>query len=725
MELVYSPSFQVAGTNKVHRRTFESEPLVFIPRPKPRWLSHHDCVWAASKLLTRVVKLRTYYGNCEVLFRSLLGVKEAGTQHVVDEFCDPTPTEVGNTEQTFKNMLFLLSQFHKISNLTRNQIYKIRSASVFPILTKTLTPAEGLARIEMRSLDDKDWYIPNIVTFEAAFRGKVNMLALSVQSAKKLQHLFEVLWCEEKFLSDAVTRTVEPHGIIVRNVREEQDLRIRLRYMSRYGPLQSSKSSCLSCLLPHRVVEGGSDLEFPDISLIRVWSVPSIRVRMSVDDVEVSTDDELVTILENTEIDIYLREGIPKSRHTEVTYELVKHFKETIRFDEKLTALISLVMTAPIPSLPGILDKHDIPLPESSHDAVDVGSGEETPDPDDYQALDETGSVDRDGYGGSHGSQISRDSAVSGTEGFPDDETVVTPMASGYTDAERWSSSSHTSRTALRTHSTPLRDLMPSHQTRSDSTVQRARNFRLSSAEAAPPIQYHSGSTATPLSTSLPIRSRAPGINRDETEYSQPSIMPATGASYRRSSGVGGRAEWESSSFTSRRESCGAQSGCGTDDTNEIRARGIGYLGELFVSVPIKTIDCRANPSASHLEKVFEMFAQHIDDWNFECWTSRLRSEAGHPRFQGLERDFSDFTYVDASGQMRAMLRDVGIETNAAWSNATKFHLEVKSTLGSCAEPMFVSQNQVDKVCVCPTYVPFRVEGGASCGRCVVYLYRC
>lgn len=100
------------------------------------------------------------------------------------------------------------------------------------------------------------------------------------------------------------------------------------------------------------------------------------------------------------------------------------------------------------------------------------------------------------------------------------------------------------------------------------------------------------------------------------------------------------------------------------------------------------------------------MFARQIDDWTFECWASRMRSEAGHPRFQGLERDFSDLTYVDSSGQMRATLRDVGVEPNAAWSDATKFHLEVKSTLGPCAEAMFVSQNQVDKVCKCTPQSP-------------------
>jgi len=60
----------------------------------------------------------------------------------------------------------------------------------------------------MRSLRDKGWYITNIVTFEAAFRGKADILALPVQSARALKGLFENLWCEEEYFSDAVTRSV-------------------------------------------------------------------------------------------------------------------------------------------------------------------------------------------------------------------------------------------------------------------------------------------------------------------------------------------------------------------------------------------------------------------------------------------------------------------------------------------------------------------------------------
>ena len=176
----------------------------------------------------------TYYGNCKYLFHSLLGVKAAGTRHVVDEFCKPISNDADNVEQRFKAMLSLLARFHEQSSLTDAQIERIRSAPVLPTLAKGFAPGRGLSRIEMQSFRDKDWYIPDRVTFEAALRGKVNMLALRVQSAIRLKDLFKDLGCERKFLSEAVTQSVRPHGVTVRNVHEEQELHERLRYVSRY-----------------------------------------------------------------------------------------------------------------------------------------------------------------------------------------------------------------------------------------------------------------------------------------------------------------------------------------------------------------------------------------------------------------------------------------------------------------------------------------------------------
>lgn len=254
---------------------------------------------------------------------------------------------------------------------------------------------------------------------------------------------------------------------------------------------------------------------------------------MSLDDVEVTIDDELITIEENTDnIDIYLREGIHESRRTEVAYELVEHFGKTIGFDEKFTALINLLMVAPINSLPGILDKHNIPLPEGSHANSDVGSREETPDSEDDKALAEEDNINSDGSDDGHDSRVDESS---GREDSSRAAIEVTPTESGTgTDAKQPRLSSSIARAARRDHTAPLRELIPSHQIRSESIIRRANNFRPSDAEAASPIQHHSESRAAPLPSPLPTSTTITGNS--------------------------------------------------ADSTSEIRAREIGYLGELFVN---------------------------------------------------------------------------------------------------------------------------------------------
>lgn len=92
------------------------------------------------------------------------------------------------------------------------------------------------------------------------------------------------------------------------------------------------------------------------------------------------------------------------------------------------------------------------------------------------------------------------------------------------------------------------------------------------------------------------------------------------------------------------------------------------------------------------------MLQSRIEDWSYENWTSKLRVEAGHPRFAEREGDFADFTYLDRFGHMKEVLREAGVYVNAEWSHTTTFHFEVKATLGPCSEAFFVSQNQLGKV---------------------------
>lgn len=305
---------------------------------------------------------------------------------------------------------------------------------------------------------------------------------------------------------------------------------------------------------------------------------------MLLDGVEVTIDDEVVTIEDGgDDIHIYLREGNHESGQTEVTYELVKYFKETTGFDEKLTALVNLLMSASINKLPGILDKHDIPLPEDSPDNSDVGSREMTPDSEDDEALAEEDNIHSDG---SYGSHEPRMDVFSGREDSSSSATEFTPTESGTaTGAERRRASSIVPAARLQ-HTTPLRELVPSHRLRSERIIQRANAFRLSDAEAASPIQHHSESGAALSPFSLPIRTRTSGSSALENVNSSLPGMQATGGSYSRSLGVGEGGEGGYSSFTSRQGSSGATHGGMAAGTSETRARVIGYFGELFVSNP-------------------------------------------------------------------------------------------------------------------------------------------
>jgi hypothetical protein len=305
-----------------------------------------------------------------------------------------------------------------------------------------------------------------------------------------------------------------------------------------------------------------------NVLAIRVWSVPSITVTLSLHDVEVTIDDELVTVEESTDnTDIYLREGIrQKSRQAEAMHELVEYFKETMEFDEKFESLVNLLMIAPFDSLPGILDKHDIPLPEGFHDDSDAGSSEKTDNLGDSETLAEEDETD------SEGPAASRDSSgddVSVRESSP--RTSVSARGTNR-EAKRRDRSSGTHPAARGDDPIPLRELIPSHQSRSKSIIQSASEFRLSDAEAAVPIQPQAESRATPLRFSLPIRTRTAGIDANESESSSAFGMSAT------------RVFPRLSYPTSRRESSGQTHSLRVEDTHEIRARGIGFLGELFVT---------------------------------------------------------------------------------------------------------------------------------------------
>ena len=214
------------------RQAFVDSSLVFIARPRRIWVSHRDCVWSADRPLKQVMRLKSLYNDCRILFRQYLGVKVADVRHVVDELCSLANETCAKPTSRFEELFTLLDQSSSHgAKITDEQVTKIRAAPCFPLIVAGQTSREA-ADIELRSVEDGDWYIPDKTPLQAVFYPKVDLLSLSVKQVQSLAGLFERLKCRDMFLSSAVEESVKPSGERIKDILTESDLHTRLRYIS-------------------------------------------------------------------------------------------------------------------------------------------------------------------------------------------------------------------------------------------------------------------------------------------------------------------------------------------------------------------------------------------------------------------------------------------------------------------------------------------------------------
>jgi hypothetical protein len=87
-----------------------------------------------------------------------------------------------------------------------------------------------------------------------------------------------------------------------------------------------------------------------------------------------------------------------------------------------------------------------------------------------------------------------------------------------------------------------------------------------------------------------------------------------------------------------------------------------------------------------------------IDQWQ----SSRRHYVAAHPEYTDITRwvgeETTDLTYHDVQGKFTKLLIDLGY-LGGLWQHARpKYFLDVKTTLGPCDEPFFLSKPQYEHV---------------------------
>ncbi|UPL02380.1 hypothetical protein LCI18_013314 [Fusarium solani-melongenae] len=570
---------------------FSSKPLVFVARPHPEWITHGSCVWSAPSALKQVTRLSNRYGDCRRLFCNILGVGPASIENVADELCllqEETPEAMA--ERCEELLTMLSERLASESELPVTHYLRVLHAKVFPVMT--VVNVEAKSDIVLRSLHDADWYIPDRLTLEAAFRSKVDILSFSVRVVNLLDPFFSRMNSRNKYLSSAIEETVERRGTPIRDMSTERDLKIRVQYFS---------------LLNQQLDPGSTQ----DTRPLRVWSVPSVVITRSLGLITVEEDNEFVTFQETTEYtDIYFRAVTPQSKQAEVNYKLAEFFSKQHNVKPQDINLFNLLLTAPLDELNTIMAKHNRYPPDAG--AISSLSVSTVTDPD-GMALDEPSGKF---IAVSQPSQLSEQNI----------STFSEQIQAQYS----------------------LRDLIPSFQSRLQSVARSARNYRISKRpitrgfiEARTrnerhlhSLQHSHAEGNIPIAGVFPVSSTEAGEDQDRV----PELTS-------------------------------------TSTAHQVRTRKIGFLGEAFI---------------------YSLFERNVSDWSFQHWTSRLRVENGHPPFTGLERDFSDFTYLDTHGHMKEFLLRAGLDLSPAYASNTTYHLEVKTTTGGDGEIFYVSQNQVN-----------------------------
>ncbi|KAH6867174.1 hypothetical protein B0T10DRAFT_611919 [Thelonectria olida] len=565
---------------------FASKPLVFIARPQPAWVTHDSCVWSAPPAVRHVIKLATRYADCQTLFCHRLNVKNASIRHVADELCALHGGSPEGIVQRCEELLMILKRYlSSESEFTAQHFLRIRHARVFPVLEvgageRSQLPAP---RIVLRALQDADWYIPDRITLETTFRGRVNLLGFSLRSVKQLEFLWQKLRCQHKYLSNpkVVKEEVQARGSQIRDPYKEHELKTRIRYL----PYLSASS------------DAGLRQEPP----LYVWSVPSIVTVRTLGSIVIEENDQLVTLQEGPPLTIYFLSDIPQSKQSQVNFALAEFFSRRYDIRDNDKNLLNLMLSAPIEELGRIMTANDRFLPDEldNENVSDGGTRADDMDLDDIEIMERR-------------------------------------------QSERADLSVHSTNNQTQ-HS--LREFIPSIQSKSQSIAASARSFRISK-------RFHQSS---PREQARSERLRQ-ALVLSQVSASTQEPLPSSSS----------ESGWNSGSppeLTSR------------SSARHIRTTEIGYLGEYFVHT---------------------LFERHIDNWSFDNWTSRLRAEAGHPSFTLPEGQFTDFTYLDHSGQMRAFLQVGGLDLDPKWSSSTTYHLEVKTTAGDCSDVFFASQNQIN-----------------------------
>ena len=200
-----------------------------------------DCVWEAPACLTRVIALERQYKDCKSLFCTLLGLKNATLEHVVDEILNPQSRDLNQQAAQQKQLLLVVNDFLR-RNVSSGPIEKLMGKDVIPVVKS----APGREMSDLVNYDRHIWYFTDRPSLHESFNEEIWLLDFPVDVVRKLSPLIKAMRLEEYRLSAAVVEETECNGDPILDQNRTIDLRARAQYFIR-SVLSSQSLTHLFC----------------------------------------------------------------------------------------------------------------------------------------------------------------------------------------------------------------------------------------------------------------------------------------------------------------------------------------------------------------------------------------------------------------------------------------------------------------------------------------------
>lgn len=243
MQVEYSPDLEILSHVYEHIQiryngnedrvddAFAKENLIYV---KPSSLKTGQSVrWAnINECVKRKINVESQYPRCESLFRCLLayGAVEIGT--LIDLAI--------RIDKTHK-LPYIVKLFSDISAYLRvlstdravRAVRPLRNKWVFPITKKETQTSYD----EFGSAYEKSWFIADRPHLRESFRGKVNLLAFTVEENCAMEHLFQALMLDPRRLSKVVSSKTTPEGPLRYIASKTDSIRRRVPFLNMLIPI--------------------------------------------------------------------------------------------------------------------------------------------------------------------------------------------------------------------------------------------------------------------------------------------------------------------------------------------------------------------------------------------------------------------------------------------------------------------------------------------------------